>query len=131
MKVDVERLIAFLMSDEVIENNIPESLRLGLKEQGLVYDAEFGFVEMKFKIGDRVKQDGDYITHVVEGISDDCYVMVARGTDGHKGQTCYSRVYFQDQWKLAEPVKEQSGATYGFKNDGSSYPTKDAKFDKD
>ena len=36
MKVDVERLIVFLMSDQVIINNIPESLELGLKEQGLM-----------------------------------------------------------------------------------------------
>ena len=35
MKVDVEKLICFLMSDEVIENNIPESLKLGLEQQGL------------------------------------------------------------------------------------------------
>ena len=34
-KVDVEKLICFLMSDEVIENNIPESLKLGLEQQGL------------------------------------------------------------------------------------------------
>lgn len=36
MKVDVEKLICFLMSEEVIVNNIPESLALGLKEQGLM-----------------------------------------------------------------------------------------------
>lgn len=36
--VDVERLICFLMSDEVIINNIPESLQLGLKEQSLKYE---------------------------------------------------------------------------------------------
>ena len=38
MKIDIEKLICFLMSDEVIENNIPESLKLGLKEQGYKYE---------------------------------------------------------------------------------------------
>lgn len=106
MKVDVEKLIGFLLSDKVIENNIPESLRLGLVEQGLVYDKDFGFVEMKFKIGDKVKYEGEYLTYVIKSISDDCYKMVATGKDGNEGQTCFSRVYFQDKWKLVGHIDE-------------------------
>lgn len=100
MEVDFKKLIGFLLSDNVIENNIPESLRLGLLDQGFVYcDGEF--VKLKFKIGDKVKEDS-YLTYVIEDISDDCYKMVAYGKDGHRGQTVYSRVKFQDKWKLVE-----------------------------
>ena len=101
MEVDFKKLIGFLLSDKVIENNIPESLRLGLLEQGFVY-CEGEFVKLKFKIGDKVKEDDSYLTHVVKDISDDCYKLVAIAKDGTNGQTVFSKVKYQDQWKLVE-----------------------------
>ena len=101
MEVDFKKLIGFLLSDKVIENNIPESLRLGLLDQGFVY-CEGEFVKLKFKIGDRVKEDDSYLTHVVKDISDDCYKLVAIAKDGTNGQTVFSKVKYQDKWKLVE-----------------------------
>jgi len=112
MKIDIEKLICFLMSDEVIENNIPESLKLGLKEQGYKYedgkicplqeepvsegledaanewDAKASFTPFYMVLDDNNNPNGvrqDYITHAESfkaGAKWQKEQLMAKGVDG-------------------------------------------------
>ena len=72
------------------------------------YSFETDREEPKFKVGDKVRKDNDYLTYLIDNIEDGFYKLVAIGEDGNRGCTSYFNVKYQTELKVVEePVSEE------------------------
>jgi hypothetical protein len=74
-----------------------EELFKAIKDNGYKWNAETKTLERlpKFKVGDRIKKNKDYISGIITNISDGMYKIEYQG-----GGVSYVNVAFQNEWEL-------------------------------